>query len=178
MIRATRRGVCTAYYEQRPAQSAKAKVSLGTGEPLLTVLRADVARTAGYAAVASAFEFVKHEDVSCPNKAVFISFVTATQTGIAASGRPFFVMEYVRGEPITEYCDTRKLIPQERLGLFMPVCNAVQHAHQKGIIHRELAKRAETLSNQAASAPCLELAVALYRPQHFLLARTTPHESR
>src|SRR5262249_28876732 len=57
---------------------------------------------------------------------------------MAASGRPFFVMEYVKGVPITQYCDEKKLTPQERLNLFIPVCNAVQHAHQKGIIHRDL----------------------------------------
>jgi tRNA A-37 threonylcarbamoyl transferase component Bud32 len=58
--------------------------------------------------------------------------------GMTASGRPFFVMEYVKGGPITQYCDEKKLTPQERLNLFIPVCNAVQHAHQKGIIHRDL----------------------------------------
>jgi serine/threonine protein kinase/tetratricopeptide (TPR) repeat protein len=58
--------------------------------------------------------------------------------GIAESGRPFFVMEYVKGVPITQYCDEKKLTPRERLELFIPVCNAVQHAHQKGIIHRDL----------------------------------------
>jgi serine/threonine protein kinase/tetratricopeptide (TPR) repeat protein len=58
--------------------------------------------------------------------------------GMTASGRPFFVMEYVKGVPITQYCDEKKLTTQERLNLFIPVCNAVQHAHQKGIIHRDL----------------------------------------
>jgi serine/threonine protein kinase len=58
--------------------------------------------------------------------------------GVAASGRPFFVMEYVKGVPITQYCDDKKLTPRERLDLFIPVCHAVQHAHQKGIIHRDL----------------------------------------
>ncbi len=53
-------------------------------------------------------------------------------------GRPFFVMELVKGTPITEYCDARKLTPQERLELFVPVCQAIQHAHQKGIIHRDI----------------------------------------
>ncbi len=58
--------------------------------------------------------------------------------GMTAHRRPFFVMEYVKGVPITEYCDEKKLTPQERLNLFIPVCNAVQHAHQKGIIHRDI----------------------------------------
>jgi serine/threonine protein kinase len=53
-------------------------------------------------------------------------------------GRPFFVMELVKGVPITEYCDTHKLTPKERLELFVPVCQAIQHAHQKGIIHRDI----------------------------------------
>ena len=52
--------------------------------------------------------------------------------------RPFFVMELVKGVPITEYCDARKLTPKQRLELFVPVCNAIQHAHQKGIIHRDI----------------------------------------
>ena len=53
-------------------------------------------------------------------------------------GRPYFVMELVRGLPITEYCDEQKLSTEDRLYLFMDVCSAVQHAHQKGIIHRDL----------------------------------------
>ena len=52
--------------------------------------------------------------------------------------RPFFVMELVKGVPITEYCDAHKLTPKERLELFVPVCQAIQHAHQKGIIHRDI----------------------------------------
>src|ERR1051326_8149625 len=54
------------------------------------------------------------------------------------SGRPYFVMELVRGVKITDYCDERNLPTQERLELFMKVCQAIQHAHQKGIIHRDI----------------------------------------
>ena len=58
--------------------------------------------------------------------------------GATASGRPYFVMELVRGVPITRYCDERDLTMTERLRLFNLVCAAVQHAHQKGIIHRDI----------------------------------------
>jgi serine/threonine protein kinase len=58
--------------------------------------------------------------------------------GTTDAGRPYFVMELVRGVPITEYCDSNELNARERLGLFLQVCQAVQHAHQKGIIHRDL----------------------------------------
>jgi WD40 repeat protein len=55
-----------------------------------------------------------------------------------AGGRPFFMMELIQGVPITEYCDKAGLPPRERLELFLTVCQAVQHAHQKGVIHRDL----------------------------------------
>ena len=55
-----------------------------------------------------------------------------------ADGRPYFVMELIKGVPITEYCDRARLSPRERLALFVPVCEAVQHAHQKGVVHRDL----------------------------------------
>ena len=58
--------------------------------------------------------------------------------GATGKGRPFFVMEYVDGIPITNYCDQHRMSTGERLRLFLPVCEAVQHAHQKGIIHRDL----------------------------------------
>jgi serine/threonine protein kinase len=58
--------------------------------------------------------------------------------GTTATGRPYFVMELVKGVPITQFCDERRLPPRQRLELFVSVCQAVQHAHQKGIIHRDL----------------------------------------
>jgi serine/threonine protein kinase/WD40 repeat protein len=58
--------------------------------------------------------------------------------GQTSSGRPYFVMELVNGIPITEFCDQHHLTTRERLELFIPVCMAMQHAHQKGVIHRDL----------------------------------------
>ena len=58
--------------------------------------------------------------------------------GTSKSGRPYFVMEYVPGIPITEYCDQHRLSSRDRLELFQHVCQAIQHAHQKGIIHRDI----------------------------------------
>src|SRR5678815_2490553 len=58
--------------------------------------------------------------------------------GATESGRPYFVMELVRGVKITDYCDQNSLTTEERLRLFTQVCRAVQHAHQKGIIHRDI----------------------------------------
>ena len=58
--------------------------------------------------------------------------------GIAESGRPYFVMEHVKGVPITEYCDSQRLGNEARLRLFIDVCAAVQHAHMKGLVHRDL----------------------------------------
>jgi eukaryotic-like serine/threonine-protein kinase len=58
--------------------------------------------------------------------------------GVTPSGKPYFVMELVLGVPITEYCDKQRLTPRERLAMFIPICRAIQHAHQKGIIHRDL----------------------------------------
>jgi serine/threonine protein kinase/tetratricopeptide (TPR) repeat protein len=58
--------------------------------------------------------------------------------GTTSTGRPYFVMDLVKGVPITRYCDEHHLTPRQRLELFVPVCQAIQHAHQKGIIHRDL----------------------------------------
>ena len=58
--------------------------------------------------------------------------------GVTEAGQPFFVMELVDGVPLTEYCDRKRMVIKDRLELFVAVCHAVQHAHQKGIIHRDL----------------------------------------
>jgi WD40 repeat protein/serine/threonine protein kinase len=58
--------------------------------------------------------------------------------GATPAGRPFFVMELVRGSAVTQYCDAHQLAPRDRLGLFVDLCGAVQHAHQKGVIHRDI----------------------------------------
>jgi serine/threonine protein kinase len=77
----------------------------------------------------------------------------AGQTG---SGRPYFVMDLVKGLPITEYCDQSQLTPRERLGLFVHVCRAMQHAHQKGIIHRDL-KPSNVLVTLQDGAPLVKV---------------------
>ena len=58
--------------------------------------------------------------------------------GATETGRPYFVMELVRGVPITQYCDENKLSAEQRISLFISVCQAIQHAHQKGVIHRDI----------------------------------------
>jgi serine/threonine protein kinase/WD40 repeat protein len=58
--------------------------------------------------------------------------------GMTPDGRPYFVMELVNGLALTKFCDEAKLTPRQRLDLFLPICEAVQHAHQKGIVHRDL----------------------------------------
>jgi len=73
--------------------------------------------------------------------------------GTAESGRPFFVMEHVQGEPITDWCDGRRLDVRDRLALLAGVCDGVQHAHQKGILHRDL-KPSNILVAEDEGEPC------------------------
>jgi WD40 repeat protein/serine/threonine protein kinase len=88
--------------------------------------------------------------------------------GLTKHGRPYFVMEYVRGVPITKYCDDSRVPLKERLDLFLNVCLAVQHAHQKGIIHRDL-KPSNILVSVVDGKPVPKvidfgLAKAMYQP--------------
>jgi serine/threonine protein kinase/tetratricopeptide (TPR) repeat protein len=76
--------------------------------------------------------------------------------GATPSGRPYFVMELVKGVPITDFCDQNQLTPQQRLELFLPVCQAVQHAHQKGIIHRDL-KPSNVLVSRHDTTPVVKV---------------------
>src|SRR5262249_50202581 len=73
-----------------------------------------------------------------PNIARVFDAGAATASDNGHPGGPLFVMELVNGVPITQYCDEAKLTARERLELFISVCQAVQHAHQKGVIHRDI----------------------------------------
>lgn len=72
--------------------------------------------------------------------------------GATATGRPYFVMELVEGEKITDYCDEKRLSTVQRMKLFLQVCGAVQHAHQKGVIHRDI-KPSNILVTEVNAAP-------------------------
>jgi serine/threonine protein kinase/Flp pilus assembly protein TadD len=82
---------------------------------------------ARFEAERQALALMDHPNIAC-----------VLDAGTTASGRPYFVMELVKGVPLTKYCDEHRLTPKERLELFIPVCQAIQHAHQKGIIHRDI----------------------------------------
>src|SRR4029450_10061983 len=67
-----------------------------------------------------------------------VNIARVLDAGVTDQGRPYFVMELVHGVRIAKYCDDNHLTPRQRLELFVPVCQAIQHAHQKGIIHRDI----------------------------------------
>jgi non-specific serine/threonine protein kinase/serine/threonine-protein kinase len=96
------------------------------------------------------------------------AIATVFDGGATPEGRPYFAMEYVKGEPITAYCDRHRLSTIDRLGLFVRVCEGVQHAHQKGIIHRDL-KPSNVLVTLADGAPApkiIDFGVAKAITQH------------
>ena len=76
--------------------------------------------------------------------------------GVSPAGRPYFVMDLIKGVPITEFCDQNQLPARARLELFVTVCHAVQHAHQKGIIHRDL-KPSNVLITQHDTTPVVKI---------------------
>jgi serine/threonine protein kinase/tetratricopeptide (TPR) repeat protein len=76
--------------------------------------------------------------------------------GVTTSGRPYFVMELVKGVPITDFCDQSQFSVEERLGLLISVCQAVQHAHQKGVIHRDL-KPANVVVTRQEGVPAVKV---------------------
>ena len=80
------------------------------------------------------------------------SIAKVLDAGATDTGSPYFVMELVRGIPITDYCDANKLSTRDRVALFIPVCRAIQHAHQKGVIHRDL-KPSNILVTEADGRP-------------------------
>ena len=99
-------------------------------------------------------EIVARFDVERQALAVMMheSIAKVLDAGASDTGTPYFVMELVRGIPITDYCDTNKLSTRDRVALFIPVCRAVQHAHQKGVIHRDL-KPTNILVTEADGRP-------------------------
>ncbi len=90
--------------------------------------------------------------------------------GTTDDGQPYFVMEFINGQPITKYCDKHKLSIRQRLDLFIQVCNAVQHAHQKGVLHRDL-KPSNILVAETDGRPIPKII-------DFGLAKALSHQSR
>src|SRR5262245_37845215 len=99
--------------------------------------------------------------------------------GATAAGRPYFVMELVRGVAITDFCDQNRLPVRERLGLFVSVCQAVQHAHQKGIIHRDLKPTnvMVTLHDDKAVVKVIDFGIAKATGQQLTEKRSEEHTS-
>jgi len=96
------------------------------------------------------------------------AIATVFDGGSTPAGRPYFAMEYVKGEPITAYCDRQRLGTKERLELFILVCEGVQHAHQKGIIHRDLkpSNVLVALQNDKPVPKIIDFGVAKATTQH------------
>jgi hypothetical protein len=97
--------------------------------------------------------------------------------GMTTSGHPYFVMEWVRGIPITQYCDRHQLTLKQRLELFVQVCQAVQHAHQEGIIHRDL-KPSNILVTADGAEPVLSHPAGASRASSLKAVSMAPSMSR
>ena len=95
--------------------------------------------------------------------------------GTTETGRPYFVMEYVKGLPITEHCDGNMLTITERLNLFLQVCQAVHHAHQKGIIHRDIKPSNILVSTQNDKAVPKIIDFGIAKAMNELLTERTYH---
>jgi non-specific serine/threonine protein kinase/serine/threonine-protein kinase len=101
-------------------------------------------------------------------------------TGATDDGKPYFVMEYIEGVPVTEYCDAHRLTITERLGLFVDICDGMQHAHQKAILHRDL-KPSNVLVTELDGKPTVRiidfgLAKSLSSPETTMAQRTIAGE--
>ena len=110
-------------YMAEQAKPVRRKVALKIIKPGMDTLQV-IAR---FEAERQALAMMDHQNIA-----------RVLDAGTTDSGRPYFVMELVHGVPITQFCDERHLTPRERLALFVPICRAIQHAHQKGIIHRDI----------------------------------------
>jgi eukaryotic-like serine/threonine-protein kinase len=119
-------------YVAEQSQPVRRKVALKISKPGMDTKQV-VAR---FEAERQALAMMDHPNIAKVHDAGTTS--PPCEGGVRGGGRPYFVMELVRGVPITEYCDREQLSIPERLDLFVLVCRAVQHAHQKGIIHRDL----------------------------------------
>ncbi len=103
---------------------------------------------------------------------------TVLDSGLAADGRPFFAMEYVRGDEITHYCDTHCLNIPARISLFLQVCDGVLHAHQKGVLHRDIKPSNIMVSAAAESTGTVKIIdFGLAKSLHGKLAAHTLHTS-
>jgi non-specific serine/threonine protein kinase/serine/threonine-protein kinase len=116
------------------------------------------------ARVVARFEAERHALALMDHPAI----ATVFDGGATAEGRPYFAMEYIKGDPITDYCDRHRLTTAERLELFVQVCEGVQHAHQKGIVHRDI-KPSNVLVTLADGRPVpkiIDFGVAKATSQH------------